>query len=312
MAKTVAKKTAVVKKVVKKKKKAARPKKSAQKKAATKKAQERWEVQQLGKGAHGISRGDVTWKAQLAKLKAYKRKRGDCNVPNRWAEDKPLGRWVDTQRTLKKALDRGQPGKGMTAARAAKLEALGFAWAASNVDDTRWEAQLARLLAYEAVHGDCKVPHGWAEDPSLGTSLGRWVRTQRQGKKALDRGEASRGMTAARAAKLEVLGFAWELSAAAISERNRESARDDAGWEGWLAKLEAYKRVHGDCNVPQRWAEDPALRMWVTNQRAYKRLLDRSDPSKGMTAARAARLEALGFAWESSKSQQALSVPHAF
>ena len=28
------------------------------------------------------------------------------------------------------------------------------------------------------------------------------------------------------------------MPAAAISERNRESARDDAGWEGWLAKLD--------------------------------------------------------------------------
>ena len=32
--------------------------------------------------------------------------------------------------------------------------------------------------------------------------------------KQLDRGEPSGGMTAARAAKLEALGFAWELTAA--------------------------------------------------------------------------------------------------
>ena len=71
----------------------------------------------------------------------------------------------------------------------------------------------------------------------------------------------------------------------------------EAGWERWLIKLEEYQRVHGDCNVPHGWAEDPGLGNWVNTQRRGKKALDRGDPSRGMTAARAARLEALGFAW---------------
>jgi hypothetical protein len=39
------------------------------------------------------------------------------------------------------------------------------------------------------------------------------------------------------------------------------------------------------------------LASWVNNQRARKKALDRGDPSPRMTSARAARLEALGFAW---------------
>ena len=78
-----------------------------------------------------------------------------------------------------------------------------------------WEAQLARLSAYKAEHGDCNVPQGWAEDLPLGS----WVSTQRRRKKKLDRGEPSEGMTAARAAKLDALGFAWELSAAAVGRQ---------------------------------------------------------------------------------------------
>jgi hypothetical protein len=49
-------------------------------------------------------------------------------VPLRWAEGPSLGRWVGTQRQWKKKLDRGEPSKGMTVARVAKLDALGFAW----------------------------------------------------------------------------------------------------------------------------------------------------------------------------------------
>jgi hypothetical protein len=36
-------------------------------------------------------------------------------------------------------------------------------------------------------------------------------------------------MTAARAAKLDALGFAWELSAAVISKQCGKGQRDDAG-----------------------------------------------------------------------------------
>ena len=143
-----------------------------------------------------------------------------------------------------------------------------------------------RLAAYKKTRGDCSVPQGWAEDPGLGT----WVKNQRYHKKKLDRGEPSEGMTAARAVKLEALGFAWERPAG--------GNRDDAGWERWLAKLKAHKRAHGDCSVPKGWAEDPRLATWVCAQRQYKKKLDRGEPSEGMTAARVVKLEALGFAWD--------------
>jgi hypothetical protein len=252
---------------------------------------------QISEGA----RDDAGWEAQLAKLAAYKRRHGDCNVPRGWTEDPPLGRWVGTQRKFKKALDHGEPSEGMNAARVGRLDALSFAWQLSaaaiskqNVregsrDDAGWEAQLAKLKTYKQKHGDCNVPQCWAEDPPLG----RWVGTQRKFKKALDRGEPSPRITAARVAKLDKLGFEWELSAAVVSKHRS----NDAGWEANLAKLKAYKQEHGDCSVPKSWAEDPPLGRWVKRQRVIKKALDRGEPSKGMTVTRAAKLEALGFAW---------------
>jgi hypothetical protein len=240
-------------------------------------------------------RDDAGWEAQLAKLNDYAREHGDCNVPRDWAEDPELGSWVSTQRRCKKLLDRGEPSEGMTAARAAKLEALGF-WKGrckGRWDTAGWEAQLAKLKAYQRKHGDCNVPQGWVEDPPLG----RWVSTQRKGQKKLDRGEPSDGMTAARAVKLEALGFAWELSAVALSKQKSKASRNDVGWEAQLAKLKAYKKKHGDCSVPYRWDEDPMLGRWVGTQRTNKRILDRGEPSERMTAARVAKLDALGFVW---------------
>jgi hypothetical protein len=150
-------------------------------------------------------------------------------------------------------------------------------------DDAGWEAKLVKLQNYQRRHGDCNVPQKWAEDPPLG----KWVSHQRQGKRALDRGEPSERMTAARAAKLEALGFAWELS---------------ASWEAQLGKLKAYKQKHGDCNVPKGWAEDPRLGTWVNNLRMLKWQLDGGEPGQGLTAERAAKLTALGFAWGPGKN----------
>jgi hypothetical protein len=284
----------------------------------------------------GQRRDEGAWEAQLARLVAYKEAHGDCSVPQGWAEDRPLGTWVGTQRQGKKKLDRGDPSPGMTAARAAKLEALGFAWAMSSEqiskrlqaakpkheakqavagpagaprggwDEGAWEAQLARLAVYKAAHGDCNVPRSWAED----APLGGWVHNQRKCKKALDRGDPSPGMTAARAARLEALGFGWAMSSEQLSKKNQAAATNKVAWEEKLARLAAYKEVYGDCNVPQGWAEDPRLGSWVNMQRGCKKALDRGEASRGMTAARAARLEALGFVWAPGLKPVGASLPN--
>ena len=144
------------------------------------------------------------------------------------------------------------------------------------------------------------MPLRWADDQQLGT----WVHAQRASKKKMDRGEPSNGMAVARVLKLEAIGFAWELSAAAISEQRSEGNRDDAGWEVRLAKLKAYKRRHSNCNVPLRWPEDPGLGSWVVDQRKYKRKLDRGELSPRITEARAAKLTELGFNWNPGTHRQ--------
>jgi hypothetical protein len=244
-------------------------------------------VEEVAAGPADPPRGQrhgTEWEAQLARLVAYKVAHGDCNVLNRWAEDRRLATWVSSQRKRKRKLDRGEPSEGMTTERAARLTALGFVWDPGRTGGTpreeEWEAQLARLAAYKAARGDCNVLNRWAEDRRLGT----WVGTQRKGKRRLDRGEPSEGMTTERAARLTALGFVW--------------SPDEAIWEAQFARLAAYKAARGDCNVPQGWAEDPRLGTWVKTQRRGKRKLDRGEPREGMTAARAARLTALGLVWE--------------
>ena len=119
-----------------------------------------------------------------------------------------------------------------------------------------------------------------AEDPPLAN----WVMNQRARKKRWDRSEPSPRMTAARAAKLQALGFIRDL-------------RVEVVWDSWLVWLVAYKPAHGDCNVPSGWAEELALARWVNHQLAYTKKLDRGDPNLHIIAAGAAKLDTLGFVW---------------
>jgi hypothetical protein len=424
------------------------------------------------------ARDDTGWEGWLAKLRRFKAEHSDCSVPLRWVEDPRLGSWVSNQRTGKKKLDRSETSGGMTAARVAKLTALGFACelrrasaevlvpragdpgdpsaritaaraaklkapgfggeAGASEEDTGWEGWLAKLRQYRTEHGDCRVPRGCAEDPGLGS----WVSNQRKGKQKLERGKLCGGMAAVQAAKLDAPGFAWEVGAwthdagwetqrlvrtrkngtpkdvvcpycatcdkdhgadsgdenesqPQIKTRQRRKTKkdrtvhrfgkwwrgigysgdfycqrcsevfrdhlirqksnsancsrlspcddcakllvffppdiwvqvenqaeqknkrklgrtplaagvqavtwprgDDTRWEDWLANLMRYKAVHGDCNVPQRWAEDPGLGSWASKQRLLKKKLDRGEPCRGMTVERAAKLTAVGFVWQ--------------
>ena len=107
-----------------------------------------------------------------------------------------------------KKLAAGNASAGITAERVAKLEALGFEWspdAGASVNEPRWEVMRARLAAFEAEHGHCRIRAIHLADPQLGT----WVSKQRQLKKTLDAGHPSPQITAERVAKLEALGFEW-------------------------------------------------------------------------------------------------------
>jgi hypothetical protein len=90
-------------------------------------------------------------------------------------------------------------------------------------------------------------------------------------------------MTAERTALLTALDFAWGEGHRAME------------WATQVAKLEAYKTEHGDCDVPTGWVEDLALGNWVHRQRSNTLKLDAGEPTPGITAARVVELTGLDF-----------------
>jgi len=80
----------------------------------------------------------VPWNQRYEELKEYKEEHGDCLVPQMYATNKQLGRWVAKQRTgyqqYMKAKEAGELATtachGMTKERITLLEEIGFCWSA--------------------------------------------------------------------------------------------------------------------------------------------------------------------------------------
>jgi hypothetical protein len=177
---------------------------------------------------HGIK---LTWEERFGALVEYKKKTGNCNVPQRWPDNPRLATWVSTQRQIKNRL---------TSDQVRRLNELGFAW---EPQEAAWEEMFGALVEYKKKTGNCSVPNEWPENPQLG----RWVNTQRLTKERL---------TPDRVKRLNELGFVWEPQ--------------EAAWEEKFKALVEYKKKTGNCNVPQGWPDNPKLANWVTNQRQKK------------------------------------------
>lgn len=196
------------------------------------------------------------WEENFRALEQYKKQKGDCNVPARWPQNQVLATWIRVQRRTKFS------GK-MSKERVERLTALGFDW---NFFDSIWEENFRKLEQYKAKHGNCAVPGKWPANPSFAA----WVGTQRAGK-------VNGKLTKEREARLTALGFDWNTIISA--------------WENNFRALVEYKKIHGDCNVPRDWAENPSLGVWVVTQR-------RARVAGKLSKENITRLSTLGIVWE--------------
>jgi hypothetical protein len=206
---------------------------------------------------------DSQWEEAFNALQEYKGNHGHCNVPFRYAVNNiKLGIWVNVQRNFYRD-------KRISHDRTKRLEGIGFVW---NANESAWEESFNALKEYEKLHGHCNVPSEYLVN---NIKLGIWVVAQRQyyrkGKLSHDRIKC-----------LEEIGFIW--------------SKLESQWEEMFGALEEYKKKHGDCNVPQHWAENKQLARWVLTQRNCYR-------DEKISHDRIKRLEDIGFIWNPFESQ---------
>jgi len=143
------------------------------------------------------------WNAKYNRLKQLHQETGGLRIP--FAEH-DLATWLSRQKKLLNsgALDTRRKenllriGVGSANGHTRKIVKSGFF-------DAKWNMQYQKLIKYRRVNGDCNVPRGWKQDPSLGL----WVHNQRKRYGEMQAGEAN--MDSGRIQKLEELGFQWTL-----------------------------------------------------------------------------------------------------
>ena len=203
------------------------------------------------------------WQKMFSALVKYKKRYGDCDVPNKYPVSPQLGGWVYRLRRLKK---RGK----LEAAHIKHLDAIGFVWGCPHQGpEEHWDQMYSALVEYKKVHGHCNVSTLSKEY----LRLGNWVRTQRGRRRKGTLGNEQ-------IQRLEQIGFAWEI----LAER----------WDEMFATLVEYKEAHGNCNVPPDWPENPKFANWVQTQRSCFK-------SGEIDAKRIGRLSGLGFKWSLRK-----------
>jgi hypothetical protein len=72
--------------------------------------------------ANNFNQYDQLWDQQYEKLVAFQRKNGHCVIPDRYQQDKALGRWVTKQRSYHTTNKKLRPDRKRL------LDDIGFAW----------------------------------------------------------------------------------------------------------------------------------------------------------------------------------------
>lgn len=147
------------------------------------------------------------WEQMLGTLRQFHSSHGHCRVPTKWSKNPKLASWVAVQRARK------AEGK-LSIERIAALDALEFSWRVSwsggRPSGQAWEAMFVILKQFHLEQGHANVPQTFAANKKLEW----WVRTQRR---KYRKGK----LTESQVARLNELGFEWEVSPKGGRPRNQ-------------------------------------------------------------------------------------------
>lgn len=225
---------------------------------------------------------DEMFERGFEKLKSYQEAHGNCDVPL-LHHDRELVGFVVNQRTQYRDKQTGKV-SSLTEERQERLEGVGFVWKV-DVNRGAWESGFAKLKAFSEKIGHANVPSNYTDE-----ALYRFVNTQRNEYKKLKDGKFRSSLTSKRVARLEEIGLTWNIN--------------EARWVERFNELSEFKRIHGNCNVPDKYQFNQLLATWVRNQRIQYKKLQRGEVST-MTNDRAESLENLGFEWSIRNRQKA-------
>lgn len=205
------------------------------------------------------------WLTRYNELKRYKQVHGHCCVPQDVQEHKQLSAWVRTQKQQYKLMKEGKHCH-MSQPRVDLLNEIEFEWSGVKRDQF-WKDRYNELVLFHSKTGHTRVPEKYPAAPQLHS----WVSLQRRQLKLKREGKKNK-LTDDRLKLLEALGMEFQI-------------RNTATWMDRFAELKGkffiyslrstpcfhvvtyfpsciiaeYKEKHGDCNVPQKYPDNPSL-----------------------------------------------------
>ena len=213
-----------------------------------------------------------TFDETFHELLDFKSKNSHCNVPLRYASDRALGQWV--------TLTRNTQGAWLTLEQKQQLTRIGFDWESQQEkNERRWQTMFEELEAYRREHGDCCVPQGWKQNPTLAS----WVNTQRNK-------EANDKLPSHHKKQLDSMKFTWRQR-----KLVRNSIAEDEKWFEKYNKLVSFHKRFGHSLVPIEFPEDKKLGNWVSKQRM-------ACLEKRLSQERKELLDNLDFVWKVDKA----------
>ena len=209
------------------------------------------------------------WRTSYLALLEYKKRFGNCRVPQDWKENKKLARWVSAQR-----LDYGRG--ELLQERIALLEKIGFEW---KTGLGTWDERFAELCAFKERFGHTRVKVKWSENPLLGA----WVVSQRYKHRRKE-------LRVDYVQRLDSIGFEWDGRVAA-THVSRTTANPDKHWRVMFERFKVYVATNGVAVVSVVDEETKKLSRWMLHQRQAKKRGDLSE-------SRISALNEIGFLWQ--------------
>lgn len=243
----------------------------------------KYKLQALGLNLGGRGRpfgieSEGLWKITYKALAEYCTKNGDCDVPEKYDEDRGLGNWAKMQRDTYS--DGMLPDHRVTL-----LNQIGFNFYHGRKSERTkttdpWQRRLSELQAYKEKAGNTNVPKKF----TLNLGLGDFVYNQRMAYK-------DKNLSEEKIKGLEEMGFDWTLKSRKTGQKIKTN------WEKRFEELVEFKSKHGNLNVPDANKANPLLDGWAKRQRKYKR--------EGlMKTEKYERLKAVGFDFGGPKQEK--------
>lgn len=228
----------------------------------------------------------VPWKVRVQQLAAYKELHGNLNIPIRWKTNPSLGKFVhNTREKYKLFLRDGARSEKprdhtLTLEKVQELQELGFVFNTERrrVEKDEWNARFDQLLKFKKDHGHLMIPHDYPPDKSFA----EWVHRQRTAYTTMQKEASPSPLVKERMDRLKGIGFHFTVH----SDK----------WTLQYNQLKEYKAIHGHCNVPVKYAENPRLGRWVNTQRSQNQYRIQGKKTN-MTEERFNLLDDLRFSW---------------